>query len=143
MARRKAKRKRSRKRGFSVISGIESYAYASVLTEAFANTTPFSFITGKADVTTGTYNLAAYESGASTGATLGVDQISLGDIAKRPDLSFEVMKINIEKNWMSAVGKSIGIGITFRLLKSLLRRPISNVNRNIFVPLLGKGTLRL
>ena len=142
MARRKAKRKRG-KRAFSVINGIESYAYASVLTGAFANTTPFSFITGEADVTTGTYNLAAYEAGSTTGSSLGVDAISLGDIAKRPDLSFEVMKINIEKNWMGAVGKSIGIGITFRLLKSLLRKPIANVNRNIFTPLLGKGTLRL
>jgi len=34
--------------------------------------------------------------------------------------------------------QSIGVGIGFKLGKRLLRRPISNVNRNIFKPL-GAG----
>lgn len=106
-------------------------------------TSPVGFITGAQDLSTGmrkvsqtgmldgSYTMQAYVDNPD-GA------ISLSDIVSQPDASFATVQSNFMNNYQQMAIRSLGIGISFRLGKKLLRRPISNVNRNIFKPL-GAG----
>ena len=67
-----------------------------------------------------------------------VEERSLGDIVSSPDQAFGIVQNNFMNNYQQMAVQSIGVGIGFKLGKRLLRRPISNVNRNIFKPL-GAG----
>jgi hypothetical protein len=49
---------------FSVISAIESYAYANLLTEGLAGNSPVGFITGGSDISYGSTNGAMTVTGA-------------------------------------------------------------------------------
>jgi hypothetical protein len=69
---------------------------------------------------------------------VGGGAISLGDIVSAPDQAFGIVQSNFMNNYQQMAVQSIGVGIGFKLGKRLLRRPISNVNRNIFKPL-GAG----
>jgi len=62
----------------------------------------------------------------------------LADIVSTPDQAFGALQANMESNWQAMAIQSLGVGLTFKFGKKLLRRPISNVNRNIFKPL-GMG----
>jgi hypothetical protein len=143
MARRKKSSPRRRSRDVSLLNVAESYAYANVLTSGLMGTSPVGFITGAQDLSTGmrkvsqtgmldgSYTMQAYVDNPD-GA------ISLGDIVSQPDASFAAVQSNFMNNYQQMAIRSLGIGISFRLGKKLLRRPISNVNRNIFKPL-GAG----
>ena len=48
------------------------------------------------------------------------------------------MQSNFQNNYMNMFYRAAAINVGFKLGKRLLRRPISNVNRNIFKPL-GAG----
>ena len=61
-----------------------------------------------------------------------------GRYISSPDQAFGVVQSNFMNNYQAMAIQSLGIGIGFRLGKRLLRRPISNVNSNIFKPL-GAG----
>jgi hypothetical protein len=115
----------------------ESYAYANILTSGLMGTTPVGFITGATDLGYKTPNVGA-GSLMSSPVMVGGDSISLGDIVSAPDAAFGVVQNNFMNNYQSMAISSIGVGLSFRLGKRLLRRPISNVNRNIFKPL-GAG----
>jgi hypothetical protein len=73
-----------------------------------------------------------------TDVAVGGGAISLGDIVSAPDQAFGIVQNNFMNNYQAMAIQSIGIGLSFRLGKRLLRRPLSNVNRNIFKPL-GAG----
>lgn len=117
---------------------LESYTYASILSSGIANTTPLGMITGSADLvpapaTGGIANLV------SNYGQFGQDVISLGDIIQNPGLSVALMTQNAKSNILPMAFQSFATAITFRLGRRLLRRPISNVNRNIMAPIFGKG----
>jgi len=100
---------------------------------------PVGFITGKADL--GFEEVRSYNQ--LTGNTTSLEMvggkvISLGDLISAPDQAFGIVQNNFMNNYQQMAVQSLGIGIGFRLGKRLLRRPISNVNRNIFKPL-GAG----
>jgi hypothetical protein len=138
MARRKKSSPRRRSpKSVSLLNVAESYAYANVLTSGLMGTTPVGFITGASDLGYKTPNVGAGLAMASP-VMVGGDSISLGDIVSAPDAAFGVVQNNFMNNYQSMAIQSIGIGLSFRLGKRLLRRPISNVNRNIFRPL-GAG----
>ena len=124
--RRKSKRRRGPKM-FSVIAAIESYAYANLLTEGLANNTPVGFITSRSDIVYGSSN------GAMT--VTGADQLSLSEIITHPTTAFTGMQANFMANYQTMAVQAIGIGVGFKVARKLLRRPISNVNRNIMKPL--------
>ena len=128
MARRRKSSPRRRSRSVSLLNVAESYAYANVLTSGLMGTTPVGLIKGPADI--------GYED--LSGLAVGAKSISLGDLIKAPDQAFGVVQSNFMDNYQTMAIQSLGIGIGFRLGKRLLRRPISNVNRNIFKPL-GAG----
>ncbi len=138
MARRKKASRRRRSRAVSLLNVAESYAYANVLTSGLMGTTPVGFVTGATDLGYKSVSDSSL-SYASTGmVAVGGGSISLGDIVTAPDQAFGIVQSNFMNNYQSMAVQSIGIGIGFRLGKRLLRRPISNVNRNIFKPL-GAG----
>jgi hypothetical protein len=101
-------------------------------------TTPVGFVTGATDL--GMTMVPDRVGGYDTTSMVmsGGDAISLGDIVSAPDAAFGIVQNNFMNNYQAMAVQSIGIGLSFRLGKRLLRRPISNVNRNIFKPL-GAG----
>ena len=138
MARRKKASRRRSPRAVSLLNVAESYAYANVLTSGLMGTTPVGFVTGATDL--GMKMVPDRVGGYDTSSMVmsGGDAISLGDIVSAPDQAFGIVQNNFMNNYQAMAVQSIGIGLSFRLGKRLLRRPISNVNRNIFKPL-GAG----
>ena len=127
MARRKKSKRRRGPKMFSVISAIESYAYANLLTEGLAGNSPVGFITGGSDISYGSSNGAMTVSGAG--------QLSLSEIITHPTTAFTSMQASFMANYQTMAVQAIGIGVGFKVARKLLRRPISNVNRNIMKPL--------
>ena len=137
MARRKSKAKRRRSpKMMSIINLAESYAYLSVLSEGIAGTSPIGLL--------GAGDIKAVQSSVSKSVVTdytsysGTDAISLADMVSSPDVAFATMSSNFENSWQAMAIKSVGIGLTFKFGKKLLRRPIANVNRNVFKSL-GMG----
>lgn len=144
MARRRKTTRRRRRAGFSLIKAAESFAYASILTKGLFNTNPVQFVLGDADLSpsntwtpSGVQN--AYMTNPGTGAGIGGDQISLGDIVKDPAFAFNTMIGRGQANLANMAVQSLVVGVTARAFTRILRRPIANVNRNIMKPLLGAG----
>ena len=137
MARRKKATRRRGPRMASLINMAESYAYADTLTSGVMGTTPIGFITGSGDIGYKTPNVGAGMLAAAP-VMVGADQISLADITSNPGASFNAMQSNFQANYMNMFYRAAAINVGFKLGKRLLRRPISNVNRNIFKPL-GAG----
>jgi hypothetical protein len=69
--------------------------------------------------------------------------ITLQEIVASPDLALMAIMDNAKANVIPMAMASIATGVSFRLMKSVLRRPLSNVQRNLINPILGKGVLRL
>ena len=128
--RRKAKRRRGPKK-FSIINAVEAYAYANLLTEGLAGTNPVNFITGGSDISYGTTTV----SGSTAMTIMGAEQLTLTEMITNPEIALAGMQSNFMNNYQSMAVQAIGIGVGFKLAKKLLRRPISNVNRNIMKPL--------
>ena len=138
MARRKKASRRRSPRAVSLLNVAESYAYANILTSGLMGTTPVGFVTGATDLG---YKMTSVGIGMRPEQTLSVvgsEAISLGDIVSSPDQAFGIVQSNFMNNYQQMAVQSIGVGIGFKLGKRLLRRPISNVNKNIFKPL-GAG----
>jgi len=67
--------------------------------------------------------------------TNGTGSMTLTSIVSDPGSSFDTMSANFMANYQAMAVSAIGIGITFKFAKKLLRKPISNVNRNLMKPL--------
>ena len=149
MVRRRTTKKRARRStGVSLIKAAESFAYASILTKGLFNTNPVNFVFGDADLApSSTWNPAgvqdAYMTDTSLGGPIGADAISLGDIVKDPAFAFNTMIGRGSANLANMAVQSLVVGVTTRAFTRILRRPIANINRNIMVPLLGRGVVRL
>ena len=137
MARRKKASRRRSPRAVSLLNVAESYAYANIMTQGIMGTSPMGFVTGEGDATM----LSVYDSGLDTSSMTYKNPdgaVSLSDIISSPEGSFAAMQAGFKANYQTMAVNSILTGITFRVGKRLLRRPISNVNRNVFKPL-GAG----
>ena len=134
MARGRKKAKRRRAKTISLINLAESYAYASILTEGVAGTTPYNMVVGGSDIAQAKVIDVGLGAASLTGYT-GTDQITLTEMVTMPDVAFATMSSNFMANWQNMVVKSLTVSVGFRLGKRLLRRPIANVSRNIFKPL--------
>ena len=140
MARRRTTKRRRRSRTWSLINALEAYTYANILSSGVAGTSPWGLLTGKQDLmeSTVTEGIAAGQT-FSYELVTGADQISLADIISQPGLALSTMTANFNANMMNMAIQSAVTAVGFRFGKRLLRRPISNVNRNIMKPLLGAG----
>jgi hypothetical protein len=135
----KKKTRSRRRKTFSVINALEAYVYATILTEGTAGTSPFGMITGKPDISEGMIKNPFTGELASTGEFTGTDVISLADIATEPAVALSTLAMNFQKNLLPMSLAALTTSFTFRIGKRLLRRPISNINRNLVVPALGAG----
>jgi len=110
----------------SLLNIAESYAYASVLTSGVLANSPIGV-------------LGFDGSGAAGGAGYGMvttnGGMTLSSIVSDPGTSFDSMSANFMANYQAMAVSAIGIGITFKFAKKLLRKPIANVNRNLIKPL--------
>ena len=78
--------------------------------------------------------------GVHSGMTVvGAEEISLADITRNPGLALSEMGKNLQANIVPMAVASLVTGVSFRFGKRLLRRPISNINRNLVKPMLGAG----
>jgi len=130
--RRRAKRKAPRRsRAVSALNILESYMYANILSQGLAGSSPIAMLTGDTDLQTNTltYGTTSYD------FVSGAGQISLGDIVQSPSLALDTLSSNFMSNYQNMAVQSIVTGLTFKFGKRLLRRPISNINRNIMKPL--------
>lgn len=142
------KKKRSRRRAsFSILNALEAYVYASILTEGVAGTSPMGLITGEKDITQVKTLTTLKQTTDATGGgtetynmvTVAADGISLSDIMAEPTLALGAMATNFQNNLLPMALAGFTTSISFRVGKRLLRKPISNINRNIIRPALGAG----
>jgi len=131
MAKRKSKRRKSPKT-ISVLNVLESLTYANILTEGVAGTSVFGLF-GDTDLT----STSVYDQGLGISTTTwsGGQALSLGDIMSQPTQAVSIMQGNFASNWKNMAVASFVTGITFKWGRRLMRRPISNINRNIMKPL--------
>ena len=127
MARRKKATRRRSPKTISLLNIAESYAYASVLTGGVMANSPVGL-------------LGFDGSGAAFGTTYigtpnGSGAMTLSSIVSDPGSSFDSMSANFMANYQAMAVSAIGIGITFKFAKKLLRKPIANVNRNLLKPI--------
>jgi len=142
MARRKTKRRRSR-RSFSILGALESLAYATILTEGIAGTSPWGFISGDADLK-GSFQgqflqMSTGENGGGTSEVSGHEEISLSDLATNPGTALTAMGMNFTNNLIPMAIAGFSTSVAFKVGKRLLRKPISSINSNIIRPALGAG----
>ena len=131
MVRRRAKPKRRRSRSISVLNLAESYLYANVLTQGALGGSPWSVITGASDIAP-IYNDNIYDNYSGTGL------ISLRDMVDNPNQSLATVQQSLSQNVIPMVIQSAMIGVSFKLGKRLLRKPISATNRGLKMAL-GAG----
>ena len=136
MVRRKAKPKRRRSRALSALNLLESYTYASILSEGLAGTSPIGMITGDTDLSS-RQQLTSYSGGQFNYSTVvsGAGEISLGDIISQPGLAVATLQSNFMNNYQTMAVQAFGTRLAFKFGKRLLRQPIANINRNIMKPL--------
>jgi len=138
MARRRMKSKRrSRTPGFRVLAGLEAAAYASILSRGLMGTSIVGLFGGE-DIRA---PLATY-----TGPMQYVNAdgaVTLTELASSPDLALMAIMDNARQNLLPMAMASIATGVSFRIAKSVLRRPLSSVQRNLINPILGKGLIRV
>ena len=126
MARRKAKRIRRRK-SFSIVHSIFSVAYANIISSGLFGVNLLGVFLGLSGGTYGKY--PGFVSGAGIGIKeLLTDGSAWGQIVD-----------NAQKNLPNMLIQSLMLGVTEKVFKSVMRKPLANVNRNIVKPLLGAG----
>tara|TARA_R100001086_G_scaffold190693_1_gene108101 strand:+ start:176 stop:598 length:423 start_codon:yes stop_codon:yes gene_type:complete len=134
MAPRRRKARRRGRAAFSLINALESLGYAEIMSRGIAGNSVFGLITGKSDIRAP----AAGYAGPMT--FVNPDQkVSLSEIIESPSLAIDAMQQNFNKNLVPMAMQALTLSVSARLGKRLLRRPISNVNRNIMKPLFGGG----
>ncbi len=140
MPRRKKKRSRRRKT-FSILNGLEALAYASILSEGATGGSLAAFITGAGDLGTKTVTATDSWHGTQTLSTMtvGAGQISLADIVQEPSLALQTMSNNFQANLFPMAFAAFSTSVGFSVGRKLLRKPLSNITRNIIHPVLGKG----
>ncbi len=139
MARRRGGKRKTRRRkpAFKILNALEALVYTGILTQGIAGTSPWGFITGKADLSQTMVSTGTGTHYAETISTQGEGEISLGDILKEPSLAVSQMSMNFGNNLAPMAIAAFTTGVTFHVGRKLLRRPINNINRNIMTPLLG------
>ena len=100
MPRRKKAKRRSRPRGFRLLSGIESFAYASILSQGLLGTSVVGAFTGSADIRA---PLASYSGPIQYVNKDGA--ITLSEIVQSPDLAMMAIAANAK-----AIGEAAARG---------------------------------
>lgn len=132
MARRRTKRTRRRK-SFSFINAAESLAYSNIISQGLFKANIAEWVFGGAMIPGGVETGGFGVVGGQGGYALGI-----AELLRDPSL-FSQVADNARANAVNMAIQSTLTNVSFRIFKRLLRRPISNVNRNVMKPLLGAG----
>tara|TARA_R110000824_G_scaffold120814_1_gene276506 strand:- start:2148 stop:2558 length:411 start_codon:yes stop_codon:yes gene_type:complete len=128
--RKKAKRPR-RSRSFSLTNAAFSVGYANILSSGVFGTNLAGFLLGR--------DSSGYGSSQVSGTGISLQELigiaSGGGSEAGGDLS--TIQSNLKDNLPSMIIQSVALSVTERVFKSVMRRPLANVNRNIVRPLLG------
>ena len=136
--RRKAKAKRRRPRGISLLNFLEGYSLAAILSYGVAGSSPLGMITGKTDIAApDSYNV-------NTALSMDLDKsgaqaISLGDILQDPNYALTVMSARAQANLVPMAMSAFVTSASFKFGKLLLRNPIRKVNATVFKPLFSSS----
>ena len=136
--RRKAKAKRRRSRGISILNFLEGYSLAAILSYGVAGSSPLGMITGKTDIAApDSYNV-------NTALSMDLDKsgaqaISLGDILQDPNYALTVMSARAQANLVPMAMSAFVTSASFKFGKLLLRNPIRKVNATVFKPLFSSS----
>tara|TARA_Y100001938_G_C7822903_1_gene297502 strand:+ start:72 stop:452 length:381 start_codon:yes stop_codon:yes gene_type:complete len=123
MAPRKKAPRRRRDTSFRILSAAEGYVQANIVTEALMDVSPIQFVFGDA--------------GPSFAVSGG--GISLIEIARNPSLLGTIGKRAMSVDAIfNIAGKSFLANLGFKAARKVLRRPIAQMNRQVFKPL-GMG----
>lgn len=145
MAPRRKKTRRRRSRSFSVLNAVESYAYASILTQGLFDATPMQFLTAGDNVTAEALALTPdatqnyFLANPTLGAVYGANPLSLREIINNPGFAANAVIGRGRANAVSMAFQAATVSVSMRLFKRLLRRPLSNIQRNLVKPLIGPG----
>lgn len=125
MARRRTARKRTRRtRRFKLLNALEAYTYASILSMGIFNQSPIGFLG------VGQAGPMAPQNGAG---------VNLSTLLQNPQSALQMASKNAQDNLVPMAINSFIVGASFKVAKSLLRKPVSSVNRSIMQPLFGKS----
>ena len=130
MVKRRAMRVRRPRKTFSLVNGVFSLGYANIISTGLFGANIAEFFLGR---TSAGYGAMGFVSGSGIG---------IKELITDPS-SLEQVSANLAKNLPDMLIKSLTLGVTERLFKQIMRKPLANVNRNLVVPLLGKGTVKL
>jgi hypothetical protein len=126
MVKRKAMRIRRPRKSFSLVNAVFSLGYANIISTGLFGANIAEFFLGR---TSAGYGAMGFVSGRGIGIReLITDPSSLGQI-----------QANLASNLPDMLIKSLTLGVTERVFKQVMRKPLGNVNRNIVKPLLGAG----
>ncbi|AXQ66302.1 MAG: hypothetical protein [Virus sp.] len=139
MAKRKAKQRRRSNGGIRVLNVLESLTYAEIISRGTTGGGLGQLIFGETDLGMKQIGIKTQFYDNTEMVAVGEGQISLGDIVSQPSQAIAVMTSNFQKNLMPMAVAGFTTSIGFRVGRSLLRRPISNINRNLMRPLFGKS----
>ena len=117
-----------------MLSALEAYTYADLITRTAFKESPIGFLTGKGNVA----NIDFVPQQVENYGTYGVYAISLADIIKNPTVSLGVASMNLQKDFLPMAMKAFGVGVAFRFGRKLLSRQIRSINANLITPALGK-----
>jgi hypothetical protein len=142
---RRKKTRRRRTRNFSVLGAVESYAYTSILTQGLFNNSPLNFLTGQDNLNpSSTWQFDSVSSAAMSnpttfGAAIGADKITLRELLDDPGFVAATVVGRAQANMIPMAISAATVSIGMRLFKRVLRRPLSNIQRNLVKPALGAG----
>ena len=73
------------------------------------------------------------------GATYGANPLTLREIVNNPGFAANAVIGRGRANAISMAFQAATVSVSMRLFKRLLRRPLSNIQRNLVKPLIGPG----
>jgi len=132
MARRKAQRRRRSRPAFSISNALFSLGYANILSNGLFGTNIAGFLFGRTS--------AGYGAGFVSGPGISLNElinIGAGGGGSPEGGDFQTIQNNLRNNLPSMLMQSITLSVTQRVFKSVMRRPLADVQRNIVKPLLG------
>jgi len=131
MAPRKKKAPRRRARSFSLTNAAFSLGYANILTSGIFGANLAEFVLGR--TSTGYGSMQVSGPGISFSELISI--ASGGGSTAGGDLA--TIQSNLKSNLPSMLIQSVTLSVTERVFKSVMRKPLGNVQRNIVRPLLG------
>jgi len=130
----KAKRRRSRKTGISILGVAETAMLLNVATNAMFNNSLMGFLSGPSSgAAAGTYKITLRELMGQYGAANDPNKPRVygptAAAAGHPQTFAGAIGYNIKRNWIGAAGQMILIPIGFRFGKAIAKPAINRTNR--------------